>query len=70
MTAPTEYVPNPRNLILASELELLNAELIEEGFPDHVRIPVLRHAGRHMLRMSMLFVNQRPAESEAPEFDD
>lgn len=70
MTIENEYVPNPRHAILASELELLNAELIEEGFGDHVRLAVLRHAGRHMLRMSMLFVNQRPAVVEAPELDD
>ncbi|MER2514176.1 MAG: hypothetical protein ABTQ25_17460 [Nitrosomonas ureae] len=69
MTAPIEYVPNPRHAILANELELLNAELIEEGFSDIVRLAVLRHAGRHMLRMSMLFVN-RPAVVEEPELDD
>jgi hypothetical protein len=70
MTIETEYVPNPRHAILAHELELLNAELIEEGFSDNVRLAVLRHAGRHMLRMSMLFVNQRPAVAEEPELDD
>lgn len=70
MTIETEYTPNPRNLILASELELLNAELIEEGFGDHVRLAVLRHAARHMLRMSLLFVNQRSAVVEEPELDD
>lgn len=70
MTIQTEYVPNPRHAILANELELLNAELIEEGFGDHVRLAVLRHAGRHMLRMSMLFVNQRSAVVEEPELDD
>ena len=69
MTIQTEYVPNPRHAILANELELLNAELIEEGFGDHVRLAVLRHAGRHLLRMSMLFVN-RPAVVEEPELDD
>lgn len=69
MTAPIEYVPNPRHAILANELELLNAELIEEGFSDNVRLAVLRHAGRHMLRMSLLFVN-RPAVVEEPELDD
>jgi hypothetical protein len=70
MTNQTEYVPNPRHAILANELELLNAELIEEGFSDHVRLAVLRHAARHMLRMSMLFVNQRPTVVEEPELDD
>ena len=69
MTAPIEYVPNPRHAILANELELLNAELIEEGFNDNVRLAVLRHARRHMLRMSLLFVN-RPAVVEGPELDD
>lgn len=70
MTIENEYVPSPRLAILASELELLNAELIEEGFGDHVRLAVLRHAARHMLRMSMLFVNRCPAVVEAPELDD
>ena len=70
MTAPIEYTPNPRHAILANELELLNAELLEEGFNDHVRLAVLRHAARHMLRMSMLFVNQRPPAVEEPELDD
>ena len=70
MTIQAEYIPNPRHAILANELELLNAELIEEGFGDNVRLAVLRHAGRHMLRMSMLFVNQRPAVVEEPELDD
>lgn len=70
MTIETEYIPNPRHAILANELELLNAELIEEGFNDHIRIAVLRHAGRHMLRMSMLFVNQRHVEVEDSELDD
>lgn len=70
MTIQTEYVPNPRHAILANELELLNAELLEEGFNDHVRLAVLRHAARHMLRMSMLFVNQRPPAVEEPELDD
>ena len=69
MTIETEYVPNPRHAILANELELLNAELIEEGFGDNVRLAVLRHAGQHMLRMSLLFVN-RPAVVEEPELDD
>lgn len=70
MTIETEYTPSPRLAILANELELLNAELIEEGFGDHIRLAVLRHAGRHMLRMSLLFVNQRPAVAEAPDLDD
>lgn len=70
MTIETEYTPNPRHAILANELELLNAELIEEGFGDHIRLAVLRHAARHMLRMSLLFVNQRPPAVEAPELDD
>ena len=69
MTTQTEYIPNPRHAILANELELLNAELIEEGFGDRVRLAVLQHAARHMLRMSMLFVN-RPAVVEGPELDD
>lgn len=69
MTIQTEYIPNPRHAILANELELLNAELLEEGFNDNVRLAVLRHAGRHMLRMSLLFVN-RPAVVEGPELDD
>lgn len=63
-----EYTPNPRLAILASELELLNAELIDEGFADHARIVTLRHVARHMLRMSRLFVNRLPAD-EAPEID-
>lgn len=65
----TEYTPNPRLAILASELELLNAELIDEGFADHARIVTLRHVTQHMLRMSKLFVN-RPAVHELPELDD
>lgn len=65
----TEYTPNPRLAILASELELLNAELIDEGFADHARIVTLRHVAQHMLRMSKLFVN-RPVTPELSELDD
>lgn len=64
-----EYTPNPRLAILASELELLNAELIDEGFADHARIVILRYVTQHMLRMSKLFVN-RPADHEPLDLDN
>lgn len=64
-----EYTPNPRLAILASELELLNSELLDEGFDDRVRIATLRHAARHMLRMSQLFVNRPVENNDEVEFD-
>lgn len=41
-----EYISNPRLALLAEELRILNAELIEQKLPDYVRIVRMRDFAR------------------------